>query len=107
MTVRVAVTASGRVAFDGTGYAPDGSVRRDGGGDIDGPLRIELDRAFAVANRANNAVVHERDGRWAVHGDPTEGALLVAAGKAGVRIRGARRSGCRASARCRSRPSAS
>ena len=84
MTVRVAVTASGRVAFDGAGYAPEGSVRRDGGGDIDGPLRIELDRAFAVANRANNAVVHERDGRWAVHGDPTEGALLVAAGKAGV-----------------------
>jgi len=39
---------------------------------------------FAVANRANNAVVHERDGRWGVHGDPTEGALLVAAGKAGV-----------------------
>src|SRR4051812_4112231 len=84
MTVRVAVTASGRVAFEGAGYAPDGSVRRIGGGDIDGPLRIELDRAFAVANRANNAVVHERDGRWGVHGDPTEGALLVAAGKAGV-----------------------
>ena len=46
MTVRVAVTASGRVAFDGTGYAPEGSVRREGGGDIDGPLRIELDRAL-------------------------------------------------------------
>jgi Ca2+-transporting ATPase len=84
MTVRVAVTASGRVAFEGTGYAPDGSVRREGGGEIDGALRIELDRAFAVANRANNAVVHERDGRWAVQGDPTEGALLVAARKAGI-----------------------
>jgi len=84
MTVRVAVMASGRVTFDGIGYAPEGSMRRDGGGDVDGPLRMELDRAFAVANRANNAVVHERDGRWAVQGDPTEGALLVAARKAGV-----------------------
>ena len=89
------------------GYAPDGAVRRDGGGDIDGPLRIELERAFAVANRANNAVVHERDGRWTVHGDPTEGALLVAA-RQGRRANPRRStSGCRASARCRSRPSAS
>ncbi len=84
MTVRVAVTASGRVAFEGTGYAPQGAMRRDGGGDIDGALRIELDRAFAVANRANNAVVRELDGRWSVQGDPTEGALLVAARKAGI-----------------------
>src|SRR5690606_11275482 len=33
---------------------------------------------------ANNASVEERDGRWSVQGDPTEGALLVAARKAGV-----------------------
>ena len=84
MTVRVVVTASGRVAFEGIGLRAEGAVRRDGGGDIDGPLRIELERALAVADRANNAVVHERDGRWTVQGDPTEGALLVAARKAGV-----------------------
>ena len=30
MTVRVAVTASGRVTFEGSGYAPSGDVRRDG-----------------------------------------------------------------------------
>ena len=39
---------------------------------------------FDVADRANNATVVEHDGRWAVEGDPTEGALLVAARKAGV-----------------------
>jgi Ca2+-transporting ATPase len=84
MTVRVVVTASGRVSFDGTGYAPVGGVRREGGGPVDGPLRHELDRALAAADRANNAAVVERDGRWTVQGDPTEGALLVAARKAGL-----------------------
>ena len=84
MTVRVVVTASGRATFEGSGYAPDGRVRRDDGGPIDGPLRVELERALAVADRANNATVHERDGRWAVEGDPTEGALLVAARKCGL-----------------------
>ncbi|MGE5246065.1 MAG: cation-translocating P-type ATPase [Betaproteobacteria bacterium] len=84
MTVRVVVTASGRVTFEGSGYAPYGNVRRDGGGPIEGPLRVELERALAVADRANNATVQERDGRWTVHGDPTEGALLVAARKAGI-----------------------
>ena len=41
-------------------------------------------RALAVADRANNAVLQERDGRWMVQGDPTEGALIVAARKAGL-----------------------
>ena len=84
MTVRVVVTASGRVTFEGSGYAPSGEVRRDGEGAIDGPLRAELERALAVADRANNADVYEREGRWTVQGDPTEGALLVAARKAGL-----------------------
>ena len=84
MTVRVVVTASGRATFEGSGYAPDGKVRRDDGGPIDGPLRVELERALAVADRANNATVQEREGRWTVQGDPTEGALLVAARKCGL-----------------------
>jgi len=84
MTVRVVVTASGRVTFEGSGYAPSGDVHRDGGGPVVGPLRIELDRALAVADRANNATLQEHEGRWTVQGDPTEGALLVAARKAGL-----------------------
>ncbi|HEX6627384.1 MAG TPA: cation-translocating P-type ATPase [Gemmatimonadaceae bacterium] len=85
MTVRTVVTASGRVSFTGSGYGPEGEVRRDGGGTVDGELRAELERALAAADRANNATVHEQDGRWLVEGDPTEGALVVAARKAGLR----------------------
>ena len=87
MTVRAVVTASGRVTFDGSGYAPTGEVRRDGGGPIDGQLRTELERTLAAADRANNATVQEQDGRWTVQGDPTEGALLVAARKAGLQAK--------------------
>jgi P-type Ca2+ transporter type 2C len=92
MTVRVVATASGRVNLSGTGYVPEGEVRQERAGVvaehkqgvIDGALRIELERALAVGDRANNAVLQERDGRWAVQGDPTEGALVVAARKAGL-----------------------
>jgi len=84
MTVLTVVTASGRVNLDGTGYSPEGEVHREGGGEIDGALQFEFVRALAAADRASNAVLHERNGRWAVHGDPTEGALIVAARKAGL-----------------------
>ncbi|HEV8497198.1 MAG TPA: HAD-IC family P-type ATPase, partial [Gemmatimonadaceae bacterium] len=84
MTVRVVVTASGRVSFTGSGYASGGQARREGGGVIDGDLRVELDRALAAADLANNATLREEGGQWKVQGDPTEGALLVAARKAGI-----------------------
>jgi Ca2+-transporting ATPase len=84
MTVRTVVTASGRVRLGGTGYAPAGEVEREEGGPVDGALRTELQRALAVADRANNAILQQHGGRWTVQGDPTEGALVVAARKAGL-----------------------
>jgi Ca2+-transporting ATPase len=84
MTVRVVATASGRVSFTGTGYAPEGEARPDGGKEFDDAHRFELLRALAAADRANNAVLQEHCGRWTVQGDPTEGALIVAARKAGL-----------------------
>src|SRR5687768_17189534 len=76
MTVRAVVTASGRVDFGGTGYAPQGEVEV-----ATQAAREELWRALAVGDRANNALLEELDGRWTVQGDPTEGALIVAARK--------------------------
>ena len=84
MTVRRVVTASGSVHFGGTGYAPEGEVVGDHGRPVDGALRYELVRALGAADRANNAVLQLQDGRWTVQGDPTEGALIVAARKAGL-----------------------
>ena len=84
MTVRAAITASGRVAFGGDGYRPRGEISGADGRPIDQSLRSELARALTVAVRANNAVLLESGGRWSVQGDPTEGALIVAGRKAGL-----------------------
>ena len=84
MTVRAVVTAGGRVMVGGTGYAPDGEASVEGGGAVGGALLAELQCALAVADRANNALLQERDGRWSIQGDPTEGALVVAARKIGL-----------------------
>ncbi|SEO56288.1 cation-translocating P-type ATPase [Nitrosovibrio sp. Nv6] len=97
MTVRAVVTASGRVVMDGAGYTPEGEVRREGSeeiadggteddragkGAIAGALRTELKRALVIAERANNAMLQQHNGRWTIQGDPTEGALIVAFRKA-------------------------
>jgi len=84
MTVRKVITASGSVIIGGTGYAPEGAVTDDAGGEITEGVQSELERALTVADRANNAVLQQRDGQWIVQGDPTEVALLVAARKAGL-----------------------
>jgi Ca2+-transporting ATPase len=84
MTVRTVVTASGRVDITGTGYAPEGELRHEGEPLQVPALRTEVERTLIAADRANNAVLQEYGGRWSVQGDPTEGALIVAARKAGL-----------------------
>ncbi|MBI3043814.1 MAG: cation-translocating P-type ATPase [Betaproteobacteria bacterium] len=83
MTVRALVTASGQIDFTGTGYAPGGEPRA-AGRRPEGALRLEAEWALTAGCLCNNATVTERAGRWAVLGDPTEGALKVAASKAGL-----------------------
>lgn len=82
MTVRVVATASGRATFSGTGYAPEGDLSGNDGDALGGDHLYETLRTLIAADRANNAVLVERDGRWSIQGDPTEGALIVAARKA-------------------------
>ncbi|HEV3477606.1 MAG TPA: cation-translocating P-type ATPase [Rubrobacteraceae bacterium] len=84
MTVRTVVTASGRVDITGTGYTPEGELHRAGQPLQEPTLRTECERTLVAADRANNAALQERGGRWDVQGDPTEGALIVAARKAGL-----------------------
>ncbi|CAL9463510.1 putative cation-transporting ATPase F [Actinosynnema sp. ALI-1.44] len=84
MTVRTVWTPAGRFEVTGSGYAPDGSLH-DSGGE---PVSVDGDQALRwslLAGAAcNDAALTEHGGRWDVAGDPTEGALLVAAAKAGL-----------------------
>jgi Ca2+-transporting ATPase len=82
-------TASGEVEVSGLGYAPDGAFHAAGDGEqrpdptSDQPLG-QLLLASALANDAALLAPAVADGSWEVAGDPTEGALLALAGKAGL-----------------------
>ncbi len=85
MTVKV-VYADGRLfAVSGTGYQPRGEFYLD-----DRPVRPEefagLLRTLACAALCNSARLTENQGRYRIVGDPTEGALLTLAGKAGLKL---------------------
>jgi magnesium-transporting ATPase (P-type) len=86
MTVREIWTPSGAWSVTGTGYAPEGEIRpspdRDALPDETG-LRLLLTTA-ALCNNARLLPPEGTQRRWSVIGDPTEGALLVAARKAGL-----------------------
>ncbi|MEI7782687.1 MAG: HAD-IC family P-type ATPase, partial [Planctomycetota bacterium] len=89
MTVRE-IHAGGRdYRVTGTGYAPRGRFLAvdDSLAAVDARADPDLERLLTIAARCNNAAVQPRgDGgeSWQVIGDPTEGALVVAALKAGI-----------------------
>src|SRR5213593_3525084 len=62
MNVRAVIAATREYEVIGEGFDPSGVVRTDG----------------------NGAVLKKEGARWVVEGDPTEGALLVAARRAGM-----------------------
>ncbi len=81
MTVRK-IWVDGRfVDISGTGYAPEGAFSVDGDAvEPDGTLRDFLEAAVLCSD----AHLVEEGGRWDTAGDPSEGALLAAAAKAGI-----------------------
>jgi Ca2+-transporting ATPase len=87
MTVRTVITAGGRVDLTGIGYEPTGEAQQDGHALEDPAVQSELTRTLRAASLANNATLSNDDGNWSVQGDPTEGALIVAAQKAGLTSR--------------------
>ena len=76
MTIRVVVTASGRVELSGTGYSPEGGAAGHARAIAEA---AEVVAAGAIANNAD--LVRGPEGAWTITGDPTEGAFLVAARK--------------------------
>jgi Ca2+-transporting ATPase len=84
MTVRVVATASGRTDLTGIGYEPVGEARRDGQPLEDPATLNEVQRTLTAAALANNATLQQQERGWTVLGDPTEGALIVAAQKVGL-----------------------
>ncbi|HET9710587.1 MAG TPA: cation-translocating P-type ATPase [Pyrinomonadaceae bacterium] len=80
MTARRLFVGSEIVEISGTGYEPSGNFSTNGSGNS-----AALPALLRAAALASDARVEQRDGtgKWEVKGDPTEGALIVAAAKAG------------------------
>ena len=72
---------SGGLSYEvsGRGYSPKGEITtEDGKKDISG----DLIRLLEIGLYCNNATLKENDTQWSVEGNPSEGALVVAAMKA-------------------------
>jgi magnesium-transporting ATPase (P-type) len=91
MTVRS--IATGRHVYDvtGEGYAPLGEFRLDSAEvePADHPVLTEL---LSAGLLCSDAGIRRVDGAWIMDGDPTEGAIVAAAMKAGLDPDGLRRS---------------
>ena len=81
MTVRRLFVAGSTLEVSGAGYEPKGTFLRSGSPVEPSATLLDLLRAGALAS---DAQIVQDDGRWDVKGDPTEGALVVAAAKAGL-----------------------
>ncbi|RBO96020.1 HAD-IC family P-type ATPase [Nocardia puris] len=84
MTVTAVWTPTRRYEVTGSGGTPLGGLRTGDGA----PVGADDDRALRwslLAGAAcNDAALTERDGRWQLVGDPTEGAMLMVAAKVGL-----------------------
>jgi magnesium-transporting ATPase (P-type) len=83
MTVQALWTPSGRYDVTGVGYAPNGGLYSE-----DQPLAEAPASVLALLEAGllcNDAALRHDAGGWVVSGDPTEGALVVAAEKLGQR----------------------
>ena len=86
MTVRKLYLAGKVIDVSGAGYAPAGEFR-SGGEPVKAVGNRSLEEFLKHGLLCNDADLHERDGKWTIKGDPTEAALVVAAAKAGMRVR--------------------
>lgn len=82
MTVTTIITAEGRYQVDGVGYEPRGGFSRGGKPILPGDdaLLTEIARGVLLCTEGS---LEQREERWQLQGDPTDGALIAMAMKAG------------------------
>ncbi len=83
MTVSTIATSHDLFELTGTGYDPHGAICL-ADRDVLAEERPLLHEVARVSMLCNDASLEHKNGEWLVHGDPMEGALLVAGLKAGL-----------------------
>ena len=81
MTVRKIFTGDRVIEVTGAGYEPKGELK---GSEVDIKNSKTLQLLLQGGLLCSDAVLEEKEGKWMIKGDPTEGALVVAAAKAGL-----------------------
>ncbi|MCC6776274.1 MAG: cation-translocating P-type ATPase [Hyphomicrobiales bacterium] len=85
MTVRAVAVSSTLIEVSGSGYVPEGAFTQGGVAlTRASPAHAGASQALLAAALANDAALSQTEGRWRIQGDPTEGALMVAARKLGI-----------------------
>ncbi len=84
MTVQEIYAGGELFTVEGSGYAPTGRLLRDGVALPTENLPLALQATLETGALANDSQLLQAEGRWTIQGDPTEGALLVVARKAGL-----------------------
>jgi magnesium-transporting ATPase (P-type) len=87
MTVQSVAWPGGAAEVEGAGYAPEGAIVVEGQPLTAAELAARVPALAALAEAAvlcNDAGLRQREGQWQLAGDPTEGALLTLAMKAGL-----------------------
>jgi Ca2+-transporting ATPase len=83
MTVQAIYAGGQQYTVSGVGYAPEGKILRE-----DKPVALNsakaLQECLTVGVLCNDSHLEAKNGKWVVMGDPTEGALIAAANKAGL-----------------------
>jgi magnesium-transporting ATPase (P-type) len=83
MTIERVVTPSAEVVVTGSGYRPEGELQLDGR-PLEEPLLLdEVRLVLGGGSLANDASLRHTEAGWAIQGDPTEAAFLVAEAKIG------------------------
>ncbi len=83
MTIRRIYVDGKLIDVTGTGYEPKGEFHLDGKV-LEPKQDIALETLLKVSSLCNDTSLTSVDGVWEIKGDPTEGALVVAAAKAGL-----------------------
>ena len=86
MTVRQVVCGDKSYQVSGAGYAPEGDFSVGTVQQATQELDPDLRQTLTIGAWCNNAVLQREGTAWKMFGDPTEGALLTVARKAGIDI---------------------
>lgn len=83
MTVQGIYAGNQRYSVTGTGYDPEGEILQDDK-PVDLANALTLEECLRAGLLCNDSHLQEQDGQYTIVGDPTEGALIVVAQKAGL-----------------------